>query len=48
MRTILIATLAALCVVAAAAEALAQSSRSCTTTCSNSPSSGRTCTKTCN
>lgn len=45
MRTILIATLAVLCIAAAAAEALAQS-RSCTTTCSNGPN-GRTCTKTC-
>ncbi|MBR1221213.1 hypothetical protein JQ557_24655 [Bradyrhizobium sp. U87765 SZCCT0131] len=45
MRQFLILAAALACVAVTTAEAFAQ--RTCTTNCSSSPSSGRTCTRVC-
>lgn len=47
LRPILLLTAAILSLAAATTEAMAQKPQSCTNTCTGTPKSGRTCTRTC-
>ncbi|MDR3468615.1 MAG: hypothetical protein P4M07_22015 [Xanthobacteraceae bacterium] len=47
MRRIVLLTAAILSFAAATTEAMAQKAQSCTNTCTGTPKSGRTCTRTC-